>query len=537
MGNRRDAILITLVILLASLKFWQLDQGLAYFEPDADFQARLAMRLATGQTTLIGLGVDGLFFALWNLTWATALRFIPDAFLAGRLLAATASLVIALTLYEYGRRAFSRVAGLSAAFAFTLMPLSVFFSRYPLGDMVVAMWCTLFLVCFDRAMWTKKIHLASLAGIFLALATATKFTAFQFWILAGLFAIIPLDRLDLTQWRAQVSQFWRATRTTGTIPFQLVPVIVLIVAVGSYGAMLLPYLITEIRANPHETIWALAGFPYAFMRTNVTGNIVGNSIGYIGYLPYWLSLPGLILLCAGIIGGWRIWKNRTMIPLAGFVLLVLALVNNALQARYFVQLLPVIAIIIGWGMVAVSQLLRQHINGFGKNRRADFLIVAMFVLTVLPFSIHAFQSTLKPRWIEQLQANIRNVNPPPRTWVWSSYWPNLIVSNGAFGFDSTWLTSDASDALAFAHVWRAHSRDETRESPLESLQHEGGIVVIEEAYSRMFLANPARRRAIEYVQNNFAPMLTLDDPSPNFPYAPGGNRVFLYIVPARQAQP
>lgn len=530
---RVDILFLAVLFVLSSVKFLLLDQGMAYFEPDPYSQAQLAARLASGETTMTGMGYWSLVFGLWLVLWAAVIRITQDAFVAGRLIAVTASIVITLTLYLYGRARFSRLVGWGMALVFALIPLGVFFARYPLSDMLLAMWGLLFFVFFDLAIARANWVYALAAGIFLFSTTATKITGIQFWFLPLVYTMIPLQHWEPRETRAQLRQVRQHFVVAKTLPIQLIPLVPALVA-GALAAMIaLPMLITMARADPTGTAWNLLRVLKVFASTSNISNAPSNLMAYFTSLPYWLSSSITILWLAGLIIGIRRWGNRTYAALTLQFFMALALLTNVWSPRYFVQILTMIAITAGWGMAWLVEWLAARVSVL-RSARAGVVVTIVLILTAFPAAWHAYESTFKYKWLDQIHQVIRRANLSKESWVLTSYWPDSVADYDRIGLESTLLTTDPTDANLFYPYWK-HQRAgfSFKESPLQVLIRDGGAAVVEDAYSRRILSNAWRREAIDYIQSNYQPVLTIEDPSPNFPYSPAGNRVWVYIIPAQ----
>lgn len=186
------ALILAIVALGAFLRFYGIDFGLpAHFHPDEVPKVNAIMRMVEQNTwnpqyflhpSLLLYSTYGMNSLLHLLGFEGAFR--DTAYLAGRLVSATAgTLSIALT-YAIGRRLLSRNAGLLAAAFLAVFPLHVTCSRYLKEDALltfVVLSCVLATVV---AVQSGKRWMLLLAGLLAGATAGTKYSGI-------LLAIVP----------------------------------------------------------------------------------------------------------------------------------------------------------------------------------------------------------------------------------------------------------------------------------------------------------------------------------------------------------
>lgn len=184
--------LLVIVALGAALRFYGIDFGLpAHFHPDEVPKVNAIMRMVEQNTwnpqyflhpSLLLYSTYGMNSLLHLLGFEGGFR--DTAYLAGRLVSATAgTLSIALT-FAIGRRLFSRNIGLTAAALLAVLPLHVTCSRYLKEDALltfVALSCVLSTLI---AVQSRRYWVLLVAGLLAGTTAGTKYSGI-------LLAVVP----------------------------------------------------------------------------------------------------------------------------------------------------------------------------------------------------------------------------------------------------------------------------------------------------------------------------------------------------------
>lgn len=366
--------LLALLLLAAALRLSVLTHDVR-FHPDEALYATYARRMARyGDLLLSDAPLDkpplGLF--------VNALSFsaLGESEFAARLPAVFFSLLNVAACYALTRRLMGRRAALIVGALVALSPFDLAFSGTAFHDPLLTLCCTLCALMLSRA---QPFY----AGIFAAFAIATKQSALQFLPIYVLIGAMGLRRLRLR-----------------TILAFSVPILAVSLALMAWSAA---------RAAPVD-FWTLGILNPGALRLIRSDEVLPR-------LTRWLALYGesvgfVPLLGIGVCGAWRACTRATR---ASIVVLVAAcgligtlfaywLVAFPMYDRYLLPLIPLTALLIGYGMAA------------WRNRLA---ILAAFVL-IVPFALRTARNEHSIgvqsefyRGVDQLAAHINALEGTP----------------------------------------------------------------------------------------------------------------------------
>src|SRR3989344_691859 len=146
-----ENLFIALILLINLIKILKLDGGFVLGEPDERNYVDVVRNLRSSPYPQF----DGTPF-LHSLPLfhylALPLSFIfPVQYLAVRLVSWLASLLLALVIYWYLKEKFATITGLAGALVFSMLPLSVFYSRLGLLESLLSFFVIAFIFSFDKA--------------------------------------------------------------------------------------------------------------------------------------------------------------------------------------------------------------------------------------------------------------------------------------------------------------------------------------------------------------------------------------------------
>ncbi len=397
---------ITLVGLLLRLR--GISWGLPYlYDPDEHFFVDPAVRFVTtgdlnphwfghpGSTVMYLHGlVYGVYWVVGHLvgwfpdlqSFATLFSTKPTSFyLIGRGVAVVlATLAIPLT-YVLCREMTGKGAALGAAIIVAMSPLHAEFSRIVRTDPLMTTFLLAAMLYAVKAMNAQSGKDFLLGGMFVGLATATKYPGIIGAMIVLLAAALA-KRQPPVLWTRR--GMWLAWALLGGI-------------IGFFGAA--PFVVTAIR----EVYWVLIGEGRQ-PHLGATG-----SPGLVNYLWYVkgplrdaVGWPLELVAMAGFVTSCRA-SNRPRLLLAAFSLLFLLAIGLSLKRwdRWIVPLTPFVAIL---ATIGLETAIRTFAWLRGRAAVQDLAVVALAVALVIPSATEAFQqggTTLDTRdiakaWIE-----------------------------------------------------------------------------------------------------------------------------------------
>lgn len=295
-------------------------------------------------------------------------RLDPSEFyLAGRLMIAAFGLGVVYLTFELAKRISSREVGYFAALLVAIAPLSVDLSRLIRTDIQVTFFILLVLLCCLRIVERGQARDYIAAGLSLGIAVATKYPAVIGCLPVILAAMLATKNRD----ESARSSF----------------VLLLIAGAASVtGAFLAsPFLFIDIRTVLHD----VAGEGRA-------EHLSATSEGFLSSLYWYVSevlvanftLAGLLL---ALIGATTLLRNRDRsgaLLLLGFIVPFWLFVStlNLRWERWFMPVIPVIAIFCASGFVWLLEYLRKFPDVIARSAQATVLLGLLGISSVL---IHA----------------------------------------------------------------------------------------------------------------------------------------------------
>ena len=380
---------ITLVGVLLRLR--GVTWGLPYlYDPDEHLLVDPAVRFVTtgdlnphsfiypGSTVMYALGlaycvywIAGHFLGWFPdlQSFATLFSTNPTSFyLIGRVLAIVlATLAIPLT-YALCRRMAGKGAALAAATFVAVSPLHIDYSRVVRTDPLVAVFTLAAMLCAVKAMESGSGKDFLLGGIFIGLATATKFPG-----ISGAIIVVVAAGLAQLQppvpWTKRVH--WLGLASLGGI-------------IGFFAAA--PYVVTALR----EVYWSLVVEGSHAHLSATGGRGLPNYLWYLkGPLSEAVGWPLEILALVGFVASCRV-RSRPRLLLASYSLLFLLGIGLSLKRwdRWIVPLTPFVAILAAIGLESAARAvawLRE------RPIVQDLAVVGLGVILVVPSVTEALQ--------------------------------------------------------------------------------------------------------------------------------------------------
>lgn len=268
---------------------------------------------------------------------------------------------VAMTLL-IGRRLFGLRTGLVAAAILALDPLHVQQSQIIRTDvhaslfMLAALYFSIGIV--ERGRWRDLL----LAGAMIGLACATKWPA-------ATFLVAPLGACLLRARRDGMSLRSLAARLAAVCA---VAVAALLIA-SPYLALDYPTLIANVRGEARPQHLGATGGGFLFNFGWYLGPTMRHSIGVAGLLLATLGLGAMIL---------RRRATASVILLPPFALFLIGIsAQSLLWARWFVPLLPLMALFAAFGLVILSHAIARHVGRTGAVQ------IALAALLLIPMAI------------------------------------------------------------------------------------------------------------------------------------------------------
>lgn len=492
--NRKDFYFVVLIIGLSLIKLWKLDGGFILGEPDERNYAAIVKNLYQSPYPYF----DGWFFyhglPLFHYVAYLFSFLFPIKFMSLRLVSWVFSLVLTLGIYFYLRWKSSVVSELLGALIFILTPLSVYYSRIGLMEMMVGALIFLAIATFEAAFTRESKWLAVLSGVCIGLGILTKYTAVPLLGLPFLYSVYQFKKYQFN------------------LKKYLIPVITLASAVIS-GLPLFAFIYFY---NPQGTREGI----------KETFGIVGDKhpidlVYYFSNLSYFLSWTVFLLLVVALVISLYKFKQTYLMLLALLFFFVVVIFNTRIhqaEPRYFFVVMPFIATLIGYSF---GWLLKEK----KISSRLTFVSISLIVLSILPFSYVALDSThhllIRQIWTFIKQRQTAN------QWVLSDYWPSAFVD--ALGYRITWLTVNGDDAASL-HL-KLPNYQPIYEDPLKIIGKTGFFIIIEDKYSEKLGMSQARKGARDLIEKTKDPVAVFEDTSPNFPFFPDSkNTVKIYEI-------
>lgn len=496
LADKKELVFILVLVLLSLAKLYRLDGGLVLGEPDEHTHALIVRNLKNSLYPQVD--GKGWYYGLplyFYLSYLVSFTF-PVRFLALRTISFLASVVLTFGLYVWVREKVSKGAAFLSALIFVLSPLSIFYSRLGLIEMTVVAFISLFLFCFDLAWGSRSRKLALLSGLFLGCGVLTKYTALPFLIVPLFFILYSLFRNPLT-------------REGEYLPLDIVPTLTLVSAFITF----VPLAFVIYRHEPF------------FFRQQLS-SVLGGQTGFGFYLSYlrpfvgWMTWPVAAFALGGV---YLIWARKKfgLRNVLGFSLYTAYFVftRDELVPRYFLVLAPFVSVFAGVGF---DSSINRIIELMSLDKKYVWWVGAVvLVLLTASKSYEAFRAT-QHNVLEDVGQFIRERNINDR-WVFSNYWPPQ-VGFAAGTSKATWLANCEWETRAFANP-------PVGKSALDILNEEGGFVVLEDIYSEKLINPPCRTEAWDFIRQNYQPVKTFTDPSPNFPFTSyPRNRLEVYDI-------
>jgi 4-amino-4-deoxy-L-arabinose transferase-like glycosyltransferase len=320
------------------------------FDPQYFLHPSLLLYLTYGANTLLHLsGLDG--------------TFRESAFLAGRLVSATAGVTSIIFTYLIGQRLYSKRAGALAAFLLAVFPLHVTCSRYLKEDALltcVVLSCVLTTII---AVQDSRRWLLIFAGILAGCTAGTKYSGI-------LMVIVPLSAPWLASRKIKPDSSW--------IPWAL-----LAAAISPLGFLATtPYAVLNsakfIKDFSSESRHMQNGH-------TVTISAWSQLWMYHFWRSIWPGITGFVALLATIAGGFLLRRGRIQDLIVLGVALLFYLPAEYVKAkpapqpeRYILPCLPFIAIGVA-ELIASLRSLRWRFS-------SALATMAAILVVVLPFS-------------------------------------------------------------------------------------------------------------------------------------------------------
>lgn len=510
--TRRNTLIVLCVLLvLTALKLYKIDGGFVPAEPDERNYLNMVSNFHLGplaQFDGVPLYHSPPFFHYLGFVFS----FLFDGYLALRLVSLVASSALSLALYFYLRkRTTPFVAAFSSAY-FLVLPITVYYSRLGLLEMLVALFAFGFIAAFHRAWEKNSVKWAFVSGLSLGFGLLTKYS------------ILPLTGVPVVVFGLYLLEKLVSEKSLRFLKSKdLYQKISLLVVLG-FGATLVAIPVTYFNytLNPFEfksqikQDLALGGRPFEFAVV----------LQYLRSIPdYFFWVPFGFL----VVGIWPLLKNwRQYLPvILGLLFLSYALVRIALYTpRYFVILVPFLVVVMALGISQVRswlkvlherlarvEIFRSMQNTTEAKGVKDGLFFAGLSLTLGASILQAFDGS-HHTVIEEVGQYVKaqNVNDQ---WVASNYWPSAFADQ--VGYKISWYSMDHADSNALSSGGKTKYLP-PNEPLYDIIKREGGWVIVEELFSKEISQRRDRSGPVEILQKAETPLKVFEDTASNWPY-------------------
>ncbi len=362
---RRKAVLLPLIIA-AVIYFGGAVSRVALLD-DADSVHAEAAREILVRNDWITLHVDGVRYLEKAplMYWAMALsyRLFGVSEFAARLPIAVAAVLLIWVTIQFGEWAFGLRSGLFAGLILGSSPGLFLFTRITLPDVILTLWITCALYCFARSReeigseqrWILGAYLFSALGVLTKGLIGVIFPA----------AIIGICILVNRDWAALKRAKW----LWGTVLFLIVAAPWHLMAGTRTPTFFWFYFVNE-----HFLRYVGRRHPVDY---DTVPRALFWSLHLVWFFPWFVFLPGAVTFLKS---SWRRQDRESKVMrlcLVWVAVVLLFFSFSTTQEYYSMPIYPVLALLMGWGIVRGEQLSRKW------NRRALILGGALMMLASL----------------------------------------------------------------------------------------------------------------------------------------------------------
>ncbi len=498
-------IIIGILVVLTLLKLYQINGGFVPSEPDERNYLDIVRNFRNGPLP----NYDGIvlfhsppFFHYLGFL----ISFIVDGYFAIRLVSLLASLGLGITILFYLKSRFTFPIAAFASGLFLVLPITVFYSRLGLIEMLISFFAFSYIVSFQIAWEKNSFKWASVSGVALGLGLITKYS------------ILPLLGVPVVVCGLEILSQIIKTKSLKFLLFkEFIRKNLLIVVLGLTALVIFaPVTYFNYSLNPFEfktqikQDFALGGRTFELPVV----------MSYLQAIPSFFTWSVVGLFVLGIIRGLKSWRQYLPIFLS-IVLLTYALLKIALYTpRYFVILVPFLVVLIGLGTNWLVEIITQKLKiPLSSNQVMGGITLAIVVLGVSPL-ITAFSASYHIT-IEEVGNYVKEQNTDNQ-WVASNYWPSAFVDQ--VGYKISWYSSDLRDSKTFSAEGK--TKYQSLDSPtFDLINKEGGWVIIENLFSQTISKGRERYDLLNTLKSR-QPVKIFTDLSPNWPYSSTNSNTF-----------
>lgn len=491
---------LILVLLLAR----NLDSGVILGEPDEYVHAQIAQNLL--KTPFPYYSGSPFFYDLPGLFVIGSLvtKFVNDPLISVRLISLFSTILLGVAICFYLRtKHLTLWAALFGSLLFYFSPLTIFYSQVGLIEPLVSLFLFCFLMFYDLFLERNQLKYSFVSGLFLAAALFTKYTALYFILVALVIFIyksLIVSLKEITKRRTD----YLLLDLKALIPLAIPVVTVLPVIVFFYTRFPIEF---KIQTYQVLGVTRMAVF---LLFTNLNAETAGNIL-------WWVPLPILLGTLFGFFAFLARFKSRSLFCLLIFVIsLVLVLSRAPFHPRYFIVLLPFLAILNATFLDFVINRLPIRVG----LKAALFITLLLFFVLVYRGVIYESYFSAKHNVLERV-AEVITADPSAKgKWVLSNYWPNIVASK-MLGHPYAWLTLDNNEIRIF--------NPEESQTGLEIINEGRAVIVVENKYTATLVYSPSRYEALTRVKS-LKPDFVMEDTMPNFPFfRDSTNRINVYL--------
>lgn len=505
-----NLIVLSVFILLTLVKVYHLDGGFVPAEPDERNYLDIVRNFREGPLP----NYDGIvlfhsppFFHYLGFLFS----FLFDGYLAIRVVSLLASLGLGVVIFFYLK---SRTNLLTAAFSsslFLVLPITVFYSRLGLIEMLISLLAFVYVVSFQIAWEKTSFKWVVVSGVALGLGLITKYS------------ILPLLGVPVLVYGVEVlSKIIKTRSLKFLLSKEFIRQNLLLVVLGVVAAAIfVPVTFFNYSLNPFEfktqlkQDFALGGRAFELP-------VVLN---YLRAIPSFFTWAVTILLVLGLIRALKNWQHYLPILLS-LIFLSYALLKIALYTpRYFVILVPFLLVLAGLGTSWLAELLTKKLKIRTSPAQAFVgIALVIFVLGVSPL-LNAFSAGYHTT-IEEVGRYVKEQNVDNQ-WVASNYWPSAFVDQ--VGYKISWYSSSLVDSASASGGGKT-KYEKIDQPTFDLINKEGGWVIIEELYSQTLSKGPERHNLLNILKSK-QPVRVFTDTSPNWPYySTNSNKFSVYYL-------
>jgi len=433
----------------------------------------------------------------------------PRTFVSTRLVSVVSSFLLAVTIFLYLLKKEGFKVGLFSLVLFTLTPISLYYSKMGLREMLLLLFSFWFFITYERLKTNQKLIKSSLiSGLLLGFSIAVKTTALIYLLIPAFYLVLSFIK-ELKLSAKPINSFHISLHLTKNWKQQFLPnTLVIITALLVAGLAFLPYIVLYPSLLKDR-------FFLTFLSHGSDGIIqkLQTMFYYLSHLDLWLSIPVVALLIIGLTHVFYKKDFRWSLLLVTMSAILFALSSNEPRGRYFVLLLPYLICLAALGLNSVISFSNTIFARFFKPGISITIATILFSLVTILGMLPSTQIALESGQHSTVEEAIKFVRQNyGGELVFSTFWPSIVQYSS--GLPTLRLTDSELDALRDHNELPNFSPD-IEEIPTDYIKNNPSIILIHRPLDKHEFSE--RLRAVSFVEQNYQPLKVISDNKPNFP--------------------